>query len=236
MTDFLIFTLHAPMGAFDDLAGYERRGTLHWPGKSAILGLVGAALGIRRDDRARQSVLGNWNVAVSVLCEGVALRDYHTVQTVPSAKAKKPDSRRAAFVAAGRNLNTIITQRDYLNDVCFGVALWGESAPCASLSLSDLTQALRQPVFTLYLGRKSCPLSAPLAPLVVQAETPMTALHDVRLPRWLSGVDPEKPLLVASDPFGGIPADRRENRWDIPLDRQLWHFAPRSVDIHNGQG
>jgi CRISPR system Cascade subunit CasD len=230
MAEFLVFTLTAPMGAFGDLAGHERRGTLQWPGKSAILGLVGAALGIRRDDRPGQAALRDWQVAVSVLSEGVPLRDYHTVQTVPSAKAKKPDSRRVALAMAGKNLNTIITQRDYLSDICFGVALWADPAP---MMLPALAKALQQPLFTFYLGRKSCPLSAPLAPLVTRADTPMQALQRIQLPGWLSGVNTREPILIASDPFAGVTPKRRENRWDIPLDRQHWHFAPRIVEIHN---
>ncbi len=233
MTEFLIFTLTAPMGSFGDMAGHERRGTLHWPGKSAILGLVGAALGIRRCDRPGQAALRDWQVAVSVLFEGTPLRDFHTVQSVPSAKIKNPASRRVAFAAAGEDLNTIITQRDYLSDICLGVSLWAEPAP---MPLSDMAKALRQPVFTLYLGRKSCPLSAPLAPLVTEADNPMEALRRVRLPDWLSGVDTGKPALIASDPFAGLTPDRLENRWDIPIDRQRWHFAKRLVEIHGGHG
>ena len=44
MNDYLVFTLASAFGAMGDLAGHERRGTLPWPGRSAILGLLGAAL------------------------------------------------------------------------------------------------------------------------------------------------------------------------------------------------
>lgn len=230
MTEFLIFTLTAPMASFGELAGNSRRGTMHWPGKSAILGLLGAALGIRRDDVAGQKALAGWQVAVSVLGQGEALRDYHTVQTVPSAKAHAPDSRRAAFEMAKSDLNTMITQRDYLTDTCFGVALWAEPLP---LPLADMAEALRHPVFTLYLGRKCCPLGAPLAPKTVMAQNPIKALSLITLPAWLDGLNPEKPVLVASDPFAGTLANRQAQRWDLPIDRKRWHFGPRLVDIHN---
>ncbi len=229
MSEFLTFTLTAPMASFGELAGNSRRGTLHWPGKSAILGLLGAALGIRRDDDAGQKALAGWQVAVSVLGEGVPLRDYHTVQTVPSANAKAPDSRRAAFEVAGRNLNTMITQRDYLTDTCFGVALWAAPLP---IPLTDMAEALRRPVFTLYLGRKCCPLGAPLAPKTVTAQNPVEALSSITLPAWLTGLNPAEPVLVASDPFAGALANRQVQRWDMPLDRKHWHFGPRLVDIH----
>ncbi len=233
MSEFLIFTLTAPLASFGELAGNSRRGTLHWPGKSAILGLLGAALGIRRDDEAGQKALAGWQVAVSVLGQGVPLRDYHTVQTVPSAKAHAPNSRRAAFQVAGRDLNTMITQRDYLTDTCFGVALWAAPLP---LPLTEVAEALRHPVFTLYQGRKCCPLCAPLAPKIATAQSPIEALSSIILPVWLNGLNPAKPVLVASDPFAGALANRQTQRWDTPLDRKRWHFSPRLVDIHTTEG
>ena len=67
MAEFVIFTLAAPMGAFADLAGHERRHSGTWPARSAVLGLVGAALGVRRNEAARQQSLSRWRTAVSVL-------------------------------------------------------------------------------------------------------------------------------------------------------------------------
>src|SRR5690606_6011040 len=107
--------------------------------------------------------------------------DYHTVQTIPTAAAKRPDSRPAALRTAGRNVNTTITYRDYRVGVLYGVALW--DGP-----LEDLASALRRPVFTLYLGRKSCPLSAPPDPQVVEANDALAALrHTSRPPFNIAG-------------------------------------------------
>lgn len=49
MQSYLVFTLAANMAAMAELAGHERRGSLAWPGRSALLGLLAAALGRRRD-------------------------------------------------------------------------------------------------------------------------------------------------------------------------------------------
>jgi CRISPR-associated Cas5-like protein len=109
MAEFLVFTLAAPMGAFGDLAGHERRGSGQWPGRSALLGLVGSALGIRRADAPGQAALNCWKFAVGALTEGAPLRDYHTVQTVPST-IKRPNSRPEAMAEAKRRgvLNTVL--------------------------------------------------------------------------------------------------------------------------------
>lgn len=238
MPDFMVFTLVAPMGAFGDLAGHERRGGYSmWPGKSAILGLMGSALGIRRNDAEGQETLGQWSVAVSVLAQGSIMRDYHTVQTVPRS-IKSPNSRREALHAATQkgNLNTIITERDYVCNCAFGVAIWGGDR------MAEVLQALRTPKFVPYLGRKSCPLAAPMAPIVVEAPDPLSALGMIELPAWLTRpdafaradetvVDPRRPVTVASDPCPGMPASRIETRWDKPVDRAAWHFGQREVQI-----
>ena len=238
MPDFLVFTLVAPMGAFGDLAGHERRGGYSmWPGKSAILGLIGASLGVRRDEVERQQELKRSSVAVSILAQGSVLRDYHTVQTVPRS-IKSPNSRREALRAATEkgNLNTIITERDYVCNCVFGVAVWGMGG------LEEVRQALQTPVFMPYLGRKSCPLAAPMSPVIVDAVDPPAALGAVVLPAWLTRTraksqslqpvaDPRRPVAIASDPFPGMPVSRVETRWDEPVDRVVWHFGQREVHI-----
>ncbi|MDQ0507379.1 type I-E CRISPR-associated protein Cas5/CasD [Xanthobacter agilis] len=221
MAEYLVFTLCAGMAAMGDLAGHERRGTLTWPGRSAVLGLVAAAAGTRRDDTQGLARLEQLRVAVGVIDDGVPLRDYHTVETIPTAAAKRPDSRPVAILAAGRATNTAITLRDYRVGVAYAVALWG--AP-----LDGLAEALTRPVFALYLGRKSCPLSAPPAPRRVDAAGPVMALAHALLP-------PFRPFgrirLVASDER--IAADDVEDtRNDVAIDRGKWHFASRAVYTH----
>ena len=222
MTDYLVFALIAPMGAFGDLAGHERRGSHHWPGRSAILGLIGGALGVRRNDRAGQAALAVWNVSVSVFHAGEVWRDFHTVQTVPSARIRRPETRRAALAALQKADSGLITRRDYCSDCAFGVALCGGNIP-------RLVEALKHPVFTPYLGRKSCPLSAPMDPKTVAADTSADALAEITLPPFLS-LDPARPELIASDEE--IGKGWVETRWDESLDREAWHFGQRSVYVY----
>lgn len=220
MTEFVVFTLVAPMGSFGGLAGHERRGSHGWPGRSALLGLMGAALGVRRDDQAGQAGLDHWQTAVAVLNDGPPLQDFHTVQAVPSANIKRPATRRDALNALRANDNAVITRRDYRMDCAFGVAVWGGADPAA------LVAALERPQFTPYLGRKSCPLSAPMAPRLVQAEDEETALTAVQLPDYLP---PLRPLRIISDrPHQDA---RTEYLWDQPLDRGSWHFAQRPAHV-----
>jgi CRISPR system Cascade subunit CasD len=215
MAEHLVFTLSATLAAMGDLAGHERRGSLAWPGRSAVLGLVGAALGLRRDGDF--SALDALSVAVAAFEDGAPLRDYHTVQTVPTAAVKRPNSRPEALRDGAGRLNTTITLRDYRAGVLYGVALSGAG-------LAPLCEALNSPCFTLYLGRKSCPLSAPPGARIIEAETAEEALRGLVLPPWMAGRTAR--LLIAD----AEPGDTHvETRNDAPVDRQRWHFAPRAV-------
>ncbi|MGR3718520.1 MAG: type I-E CRISPR-associated protein Cas5/CasD [Paracoccus sp. (in: a-proteobacteria)] len=231
MTEHLVFTLCAAMGAMGDLAGHERRGSMTWPGRSALIGLVAAAMGIRRGDAERFAALDGLRIAVGVIEDGVPLRDYHTVETVPTAAARNPDSRPGAIASAGRRTNTTITLRDYRVGVAYAVAMW---AGPVTLSLVAMRDALERPTFTLYLGRKSCPLAAPPAARIVQADGPLAALEQAARPPfgYRGGL-----RLIASDWAIG-PDDQVEGRNDLPVDRVRWHFAQRPVHLHRpaGQG
>lgn len=230
MREHLVFLLSAPMASFGGYAGHERRGSGLVPMRSAVLGLVGAALGIDRADTEGQAALRAYSVAVQPFQQSTPLRDYHTVQTVPTARAKRPPTRKHALACAGRDVNTVITIRDYRCDVLIGVVLWGNGR----WTLDLLGERLRRPVFPLYLGRKSCPLASPLNPCVVMAPGPVEALARIEIPEWLRPARwPEQErrrYLVHSDPVDGF--DRppsTEQMPSEPLDRQAWTFGEWTV-------
>lgn len=217
MTKYLVLTLSASIGAMGGLAGHERRGSYSWPGRSAITGLLGAALGLRRDaDFAALDALGMAVAPFEHPTDG-GFRDYHTIETVPSAQAKSPNSRPEALRIAGRKTNTTITLRDYRTGPLFGVAIWGEG-------LETLRDALREPVFTLYFGRKSCPLSAPVDAHLVAAGSVEDALSQARVPAWRQGSVARQLIIDAED-----DDTHTEIRHDLAIDRQHWHFGARKV-------
>lgn len=217
MTEYLVFTLSATIAAMGDLAGHERRGTYHWPGRSALTGLLGAALGLQRSDDF--AAIDDLAMAVAMFNSGneAGFRDYHTVETIPSAKAKQPNSRPQALHTARGKTNTTITLRDYRTGFLCGVAVWGGP-------LGPLHEALLQPKYTLYLGRKSCPLSAPVAPRRVNAGSAQEALSQVQVPAWRGRVVATQMITDATDDDTHV-----ETRHDMAMDRKRWHFAPRKV-------
>lgn len=222
MTEYLVFFYCSPIAAFGGYAGHERRGSDGAPLRSAILGLIGAALGIERNDRDAQLSLRHYRVALQSLTKNVHLRDFHTVQTVHQ-KFNRPDSRWAAMEVAGRNIDTTITYRDYRTDVALAVAVWKEDN---AWSLHHVADALSNPKFALYAGRKSCPFSAPFAPTIVDAPDPRVAIRGVTVPTWLTNLSQGE---ITCDPFtGGIP-DWVETGPVEPIDRDLWHFTQGEI-------
>lgn len=184
MQSYLLFRLYGALCSWGDIAVGEYRPSSSHPTRSAVLGLVAAALGIDRADEERQQTLfAALGYAVCIDLPGTLVSDYHTAQVPTSGgrSAQPLNSRYEELTTTPKHkLNTILSKRDYLCDAVYTACLW--RTPNATLSLHDIAKHLRQPVFTLYLGRKSCPLALPLAPQIVEAATLREALTTARFP------------------------------------------------------
>jgi CRISPR system Cascade subunit CasD len=226
MRDYLLFRLYGPLAAWGDIAVGEYRPSFAHPGKSAIIGLLAAALGIRRDEEERQKSLAEaCSFAVRVDSMGMLLRDYHTSQ-VPSAKKGVVHYTRRSELAAD-NLNTILSSRDYRCDAAYTVAIIvAEGSP---YTVQQLAAALLKPVFMLYLGRKSCPLAMPLQPQVVNAATLREALASVSPVEELSGIVQKGDAMVfwEDDTASGLERQQVITRRDEPRSRKRWQFSER---------
>ncbi|HXF55399.1 MAG TPA: type I-E CRISPR-associated protein Cas5/CasD, partial [Hyphomicrobiaceae bacterium] len=235
MPEFLIFRLYGPLAAWGDIAVGERRGSYSRPSKSAVLGLVAAALGIdRNDDDAHRALDGGYGFAVRVDAPGVPIRDFHTAQ-VPSQRRGKTWPTRHAELAE-EQLNTIVSARDYYADALYTVALWPREA--AAYSLEALKAALDWPHYHLYLGRRSCPPALPLGAEIVSAPGLVAAFEAAGFPAsdLIRRLYPRQPAaaLLAWDP--DAPGDRPVETRRIMLrdgiaSRTRRQFASRSEAI-----
>ncbi len=140
----LLIRLAAPLQSWGAESKFDFRRTKREPTKSGVMGLLAAALGRRRDDDI--SDLCSLRFGVRVDQEGELLQDFHMV---------KKDSK-----------TSYLTRRYYLCDAVF---LAGVESQNEDL-LQDLDDALRHPAFPLYLGRRSCPPTQPLALGIRQAD------------------------------------------------------------------
>ncbi|MEU4455672.1 type I-E CRISPR-associated protein Cas5/CasD [Nocardioides sp. NPDC023903] len=164
----------------------------------------------------------------------IQIRDYHTVgggrsphHTVPTAEGKRR--------SAGKG--TIVTNRYYLSDAAFTVAVEGPDDTVAELAV-----ALNNPRWQPYLGRRSCPPEQPL--LIGHSDTPVQDLH-TKVPihaRHRSSIDvvTDHPTETGSEteladvPVSFDPLRRRYLSRTVTVTahsdvaEELWHT--RSID------
>jgi CRISPR system Cascade subunit CasD len=137
----LLIRLAAPLQAWGGESKFKRRMTNREPTKSGVIGLIAAALGYGREDSIAH--LLELKFAVRIDQVGEIIKDFHTAHTF--GENNKPP---------------FISDRYYLSDACFLVALEGPHD-----LLRDIEKAFQNPVFPIYLGRRSCP---PTVPIVIE--------------------------------------------------------------------
>lgn len=134
----------------------------HFPTRSAIMGMLGAALGITRDQYHQLFDLSKQlKIAVQVNNAGEKIVDYHTVQNFRSPMGK---------IQKG----TKPTYREYWCDSAHSFAVTADSE-----TIDMLAEQVRTPVFTIFQGRKSCPLTRPLFERIVELDNPAEALKQL---------------------------------------------------------
>jgi CRISPR system Cascade subunit CasD len=224
MAEYLILKLQGPMQAWGEHSFEGTRPTGHFPTRSALLGLLGACLGYHRNEYARLQQLANsvlfavrkdvrqvktlWGQVRSLPV--VKMTDYHTVKDA-----------RENYVGL-KSHETIQTWREYLLDAEYTVAVWTNEE--AAISLDELETAVRHPVFTPYLGRRSCPLAQPLFQQRLETDNAFLALQKV---------EPFGGVVFSDQPICG-EADRSTRLRDVPLTGQSRQFASRTVYVYGG--
>ncbi|HOO73419.1 MAG TPA: type I-E CRISPR-associated protein Cas5/CasD [Spirochaetota bacterium] len=249
-----MFQLYAPLMSWGETAvGMERRSSPQ-PSRSAVIGLVAASLGIKREDDRRQILLAEKiGVGVKLLSPGIMIRDFHTIQ-IPQPLKKRPFfTRRDEVTGNSMKTGTVLSKREYRCDSMAFVALWINS-PVPELTVESISAALKKPVYQIYFGRKSCPPALPLMPYIVEADTMRSALDRTAFPEVSSLAVTEKEMkkhAAMSDSrifnkkyiayywddnaAAGIEAENRTARYDQPADRTQWRFSLRHENSHHIQ-
>lgn len=134
MEKTIILKLSGPLQSWGISSNFETRDTARYPSKSAIIGMVGAALGYRRDETEKIQELNELSFGVRIEQRGSLLKDYHI------AKSTK---------------QSYVTNRYYLQDAVFLVML-SHKEPSR---VDEIVNALTHPIFPLYMGRRSNPVT-----------------------------------------------------------------------------
>ena len=132
----LLLRLAAPLQAWGADSKFETRKTGREPTKSGVIGLLAAALGLRRDEREALLRLTGLRFGVRVEREGQLLVDYHT--------AKTQDEK-----------TSYVTYRHYLQDAVFLAGIESErrrpfAAAAAGAAAPGLSAVSRPPLLPAY--------------------------------------------------------------------------------------
>lgn len=244
----LVFQLQAPLSSWGEPAVGEYRGTADVPSQSALVGLLGAALGLEREDEAAHAALRDgYGWAVAQLDAGSLLRDYHTAQVPPRSalKGRPHVTRRHELAVPKDELGTILSTRDYRQNAVSLVAMQPRTASPSLCSLAALADALRYPRFVLYLGRKACAPAAPLWPQLIEAENARDAFEGYRArfdsalqlaakangAALLEALPPINKLVFDDHVAAGLPRDLTIRRKDRLIRRRGWQFGDRNEHI-----
>ena len=187
----VLLRLEGPLQSWATQGRFALRDTEREPSKSGVLGLVGSAMGMERHDDEMLATLSSLVMATRVDRAGTLLRDYHTAGggTFRGAPNKLRGDKKTA-----------LTERYYLEDASFLVALQGEAE-----LIDQIASAFDKPKWPLFLGRRSCVPSKRIFAGVVESDV-VSALDNAtpRPPGRLR-------IVVESDSSAGSP------RNDVPI-------------------
>lgn len=172
----LLLRLAAPMQSWGMDSKFEIRKTNREPTKSGVIGMIAAAFGFSRDDDDEISKFNSLKFGVRVDQEGKLLSDYQIVKKEEKSKS----------------IN-YVTWRYYLADAIFLVGLESENTGL----LYEISEALKTPVFPLFLGRRSCPATLPIC-LGIREENLEQALENEQslVPKWKKKGSPKVRMVI----------------------------------------
>jgi CRISPR system Cascade subunit CasD len=135
MANTLFLWLEGPLQSWGERARWSMRDTTTEPTKSGVVGLLACALSLDQDDDIRK-LSQQLNIGARCDRPGILLKDYQTIQG---------------------QWGTQLSDRYYLCDAKFLIAVQSEN----SALIEQLAYAVQNPVWPIYLGRKSCPPCRP---------------------------------------------------------------------------
>lgn len=150
--------LTAPLQSYGDEASFNLRTSYAYPSKSAIIGMVAAAFGYRREETDKISQLNSLKYAVRIEQAGSMMNEFQIAEYHKNANTTSKK----------------LTYRNFLQDAVFIAAIGGEKS-----QIDKIEFALKHPKFQLYLGRRSNPPAGLLEIETFENENPLQVLENL---------------------------------------------------------
>lgn len=148
----ILLKMAGPLQSWGSGSHYDDRHTDRHPTKSAIVGLLSAALGYRRDDE-RIKALNELDFAVRVDQQGKMLHDF---QVAAGEYQKMKNGTLKELSASNKRIRRYISKRYYMSDATYVVAIGHADHEW----IEEIHEALLAPYFALSMGRRAFPLTA----------------------------------------------------------------------------
>lgn len=151
------------------------RDTQLHPGKAAVVGILGAALGQPRESLPDLAKRVRTACRTDAQPSYDAVYDYEATRRVFTPQADNPDAPRTTrfeemraleLLPGGRSAGSIISSRQY-----WTAGGWTVFVSAEADLLSALRNALASPRMQLYAGRRVCPLAFPPDPQILDVES-----------------------------------------------------------------
>lgn len=170
----LAFYIDAPLQSWGAASKFQHRETNAFPTKSALVGLVAAALGIDKHSESEAEALAPVAALALTVARlekhgrtGGRLTDFHTVgggyPDTPEGKQHIPPiaerTKSGSLKWKSPEKRTTVTHRSYLTDASFIAIFNGDAS-----TLEKIHDALLDPVWGVWFGRKTCLPASPLTP------------------------------------------------------------------------
>lgn len=239
-TASLAVLLDAPLQAWGACSRFQRRETEAFPVKSALVGLLAAALRIDKhgaDEAARLAPLAALRTTVYRLpkarprgankkpMEVQRLVDFHTIGGGYDKDASTMEKLSIPRKASGPPFGTVITRRAYLTDARFAAVFTGDAA-----TIRMAADGLADPAWGVWFGRKACLPALPLSPTVAPASGEALAGLLALLSEWDEREAPDPASLESwEEPEAPDPAEGDFFLHDTPLSFKDRAFAARPV-------
>lgn len=151
---YLVLDLKGPMQAYGHSSNFDDRPTGLYPLRSHIVGMLAAAMGVRRDDQVGLEAFNE--VAIEVLAwPGSLLNDFRTIGNGYDEGAqiniRLGGTAPIPMSADGRGFKPTIGHKQYLVGARFCVILSG-----SEVLLSKFGAAIENPIWMPFLGRADC--------------------------------------------------------------------------------
>jgi CRISPR system Cascade subunit CasD len=210
----LFLRLCGPMQAWGTSSRLQLRRSDRFPSKSGVIGLILCAMGVRREEAGpKLESLASLRMGVRIDQPGVFIWDYHTAGAGIGIRQAKGGIK---FTATTKQPEAQLSRRQYLCDASFLVAWQGDARV-----IHEAATALQDPVWPIFLGRKSC---VPTEPVFAGTGTFADLRTAMEAYPWIARTVVAEDTSTKLDGFV-----EHGNNGPVPPDALLVYDVPRTL-------